>query len=52
MIDAVLLMVDTLLDNLDLLTIAAIDLIVALAFGLMEALPQLLMKLNFHLLQL
>ena len=43
-VDCVLLIVNTLLDNIDLLIDAGIELIIALALGLIEALPQLVAK--------
>lgn len=44
MVDCVLLIVDTLLDNIDQLIDAGIELIIALADGLIQALPKLLEK--------
>lgn len=44
-IDAMLLMVDTILNNLDLLIDAGIELIVALIVGLAEALPKIVEKM-------
>jgi phage-related protein len=43
-VDAVLLMVETLIDNIDLLIDASLQLILALADGLIEALPRLIEK--------
>ena len=44
-VDAVLLMVETLIDNIDLLIDASLMLILALADGLIEALPRLIEKI-------
>lgn len=44
MVDAVITIVETLLDNIDMLVDAAIQLILALADGLIEALPRLIEK--------
>ena len=43
-VDAVLLMVETLIDNIDLVIDAGIELILGLAEGLIEAIPQLIEK--------
>lgn len=44
-IDCIMLMVDTILDNLDLLIDAGIELIIALAMGLIDALPEIIDKI-------
>ena len=44
-IDALLLMVDTILDNIDLVIDAGIELTLALAIGLIDALPKLIDKI-------
>ena len=45
MIDTIILMVETLLDNIDLIVDAGIELIIALALGLIDALPKLIDKI-------
>lgn len=44
-VDAVLLMVDTLLDNIDLLVDAALQLMIGLAEGLIRAIPRIIEKI-------
>lgn len=44
-VDAVLLMVDTLLDNIDLLVDAALQLIIGLAEGLIKAIPKIIERI-------
>ena len=44
-VNALILMVETLIDNIDLIIEAGIELILALALGLIEAIPQLIEKI-------
>ena len=51
-VDAIILMVETLIDNLDLIVEAAIQIILALAQGLIDALPKLIEKIPDILIKL